>query len=389
MDDMLSTEELIDQLTSEAMAGRMVLLVGEDPEAVSERLGMAVERLIDFGVELTRFDALQFHSGETLLAELADVLGVDVEHVSVGLRVRGQTNNPLLLVVDNTECLSADAREVLRKLAQDTSGGLGVIFGGEPDAEAALLNACIPLALILETADQADAAPVAEDPEPLRAPRAAREPALGVTIPWRHLAAIVGLSLLVWLFWPTGENQDPVVVALPMPEPVAEVELEPVTAPPVAAEPEEVTPVHKSEPTPEPVLAPKPAPAPAPTSAPTPKPAPAPAPSRPALSGMQADLAYRSEDWLLAQPASRWVLQVAVATTEDAARSMLDQLGRERAAYYRARRDGRTVFVVLAGTWDSREQASAGRDRLASEFRARGPFPREMRAIHSEIMAVR
>ena len=36
LDDLLSTEELVDQLTSEAMAGRMVLLVGADPEAVSE-----------------------------------------------------------------------------------------------------------------------------------------------------------------------------------------------------------------------------------------------------------------------------------------------------------------------------------------------------------------
>jgi DamX protein len=92
---------------------------------------------------------------------------------------------------------------------------------------------------------------------------------------------------------------------------------------------------------------------------------------------------------LLAQPADRWVLQIAVANSEDGARAMLDRLGRDRAAYYRARRDGRVVFVVLAGTWTSRDQALAGRDRLAEEFRQRGPFPREMRAIHGEIIAVR
>jgi septal ring-binding cell division protein DamX len=47
------------------------------------------------------------------------------------------------------------------------------------------------------------------------------------------------------------------------------------------------------------------------------------------------------------------------------------------------------VFVVLAGTWSSRDQAAAGRDKLADEFRQRGPFPRELRAVHSEIIAVR
>jgi DamX protein len=104
---------------------------------------------------------------------------------------------------------------------------------------------------------------------------------------------------------------------------------------------------------------------------------------------MAAELGYRNEDWLLAQPAERWVLQVAVATSEDGARAMLDRLGRERSAYYRARRDGRVMFVVLAGTWASRDQAAAGRDKLAAEFRQRGPFPRELRAIHSEIIAVR
>ena len=107
------------------------------------------------------------------------------------------------------------------------------------------------------------------------------------------------------------------------------------------------------------------------------------------MTGLAADIGYRNEDWLLAQAADRWVLQVAVATSEDAARAMLDRLGRDRSAYYRARRDGRVVFIVLSGTWATRDQAAAGRDKLAYEFRQRGPFPREMRAVHNEIIAVR
>jgi DamX protein len=390
LDDLLSTEELVDQLTSEAMAGRMVLLIGADPEAVSERLGFAVERLIDFGTELLRFDALQFHSADSMMAELADVLGIDAGHVMVGLKVRGQTGNPLLMVIDNAECLAADARALLRQLATETESGLGVIFGGEPDAEAALLGAGIPLALVLESAE------VAHEPEvgaaagiSLRAEtgqqrrRRGGSTLEGLSVPWRHLAAVLGLLLLVWLFWP-GEGKEVAeqqlsVLELPLiaDEPL-DLEPEPLTVPEPAAR----------LPAPAPLAA-EPAPVPAPAPAPKPSPSPAPTATAPALTGLAADIGYRNEDWLLAQAADRWVLQVAVATSEDAARAMLDRLGRDRSAYYRARRDGRMVFIVLAGTWASRDQAVAGRDKLADEFRQRGPFPREMRAVHSEIIAVR
>ena len=401
MDDLLTTDELVDQLTSEAMAGRMVLLVGADPEAVSERLGLSVEKLIDFGVELLRFDALQFHTADSLMAELADVLGIDSEHVMVGLKVRGQTGNPLLMVVDNAECLAADARALLRRLATQTESGLGVIFGGEPDSEPALLDAGVPLSLVLESAEVATA-----EPEPVAVMQmpAARKSLLpgGVTIPWRHLAAVAGLLLLVMLFWPDEETlPEPDVRQLSLPEvsqEVITVQPEPVEEgatdlpEPVAEAPEPPPVVAQVEPAVVlPAEPPRAAPAvkPAPVAKPAPAPAVVPVNRTPALTGMAADLAYRNEDWLLAQTAERWMLQVAAASSEDAARAMLDRLGRERSAYYRARRNGKVVFVVLAGSWASRDKALAGREKLASEFRQLGPFPREMRAIHSEIIAVR
>ncbi|HEY9034740.1 MAG TPA: hypothetical protein VIN71_12430, partial [Pseudomonadales bacterium] len=276
MDDLLSTEELVDQLTSEAMAGRMVLLVGADPEAVSERLGLAVEKLIDFGSELLRFDALQFHTADSLLADLADALGIDLEHVLVGLKVRGQTDNPLLVVLDNAECLAADARALLRQLATEAESGLGIIFGGEPDAEAALLNAGIPLSLVLETADTSvDESP--DDGPMLRAdldrprPRRAASPLAGLAIPWRHLAAVLGLLLLVWLFWPGEEQQPdeqdvavldlpPVPQDLPEEQPAVEqpLDTDSATVPP----PEPATARPEPEPAPVPVPAVEPPPAP-------------------------------------------------------------------------------------------------------------------------------
>ena len=396
MDDLLTTDELVDQLTSEAMAGRMVLLVGADPEAVSERLGLSVEKLIDFGVELLRFDALQFHTADSLMAELADVLGIDSEHVMVGLKVRGQTGNPLLMVVDNAECLAADARALLRRLATQTESGLGVIFGGEPDSEPALLDAGVPLSLVL-------VATAAPEPVAVMQMPAARKSLLpgGVTIPWRHLAAVAGLLLLVMLFWPDEETlPEPDVRQLSLPEvsqEVITVQPEPVEEgatdlPEPVAEAPESPPVAQVEPAVEPPAEPPraaPAVKPAPVAKPAPAPAVVPVNRTPALTGMAADLAYRNEDWLLAQTAERWMLQVAAASSEDAARAMLDRLGRERSAYYRARRNGKVVFVVLAGSWASRDKALAGREKLASEFRQLGPFPREMRAIHSEIIAVR
>lgn len=399
MDDLLTTDELVDQLTSEAMAGRMVLLVGADPEAVSERLGLSVEKLIDFGVELLRFDALQFHSADSLLAELADVLGIDAEHVMVGLKVRGQTGNPLLMVVDNAECLAADARALLRSLATQTESGLGVIFGGEADAEPALLEAGVPLSLILESADVAAVEEVAEAAPDTSTVRRSLLPA-GVMIPWRHLAAVAGLLLLVVLFWPDEESapqQDVRQLSLPqVSEDVVTAEPLAVESAPAQAEQSVEPPAEVAEPAPAPIETvkieprePPPAVKPAPQPKPAPAPAAAPVSRTPALSGMAAELAYRNEDWLLAQAAELWMLQVAAASSEDAARAMLDRLGRERSAYYRARRNGKVVFVVLAGSWKSRDLALTGRDRLAAEFRQLGPFPREMRAIHSEIIAVR
>lgn len=421
MEDWLTPEELIDQLTSEAMAGRMVLLVGDDAETVSRRLGSVVEQLIDFGVELVRVDALHSHSAADVLADLADMMGIELDQIPLALKIRGQTGNPVLLVMDNAECLGADARAALADLGRSSENGLGIVFGGEHDAEAPLLGSGVPLALILEAAADVTVADVDVDDE---LPRARRSSGSRLSrgqmmriVPWRHVGAVVGLTLLVWLFWPAGEVA-PEVRTLSLPQAPREVVVGAEENPamtgssPVSPQtPQEV----KSEPvlelvaTPEPALAPAPAPAPeakpvapkpvapepvaaqpvAPQPAVSPEPVRAPPPAPPALSGMAAELGYRSEDWLLAQPAEQWVLQVAAAGAEDGARSLLDRIGRERAAYYRARRGDRLVFVVIAGPWNSREQALSGREKLPADLRQQGPFPRQMNAVQGEIAAMR
>lgn len=402
----LNIDELVEQLSGEALSGKMVLLVGDEPQAVSERLGLVTESLIDFGVELVRFDALQLHDADTLRADLCTALDVEPEHLLVGLRIRGQTGNPLLLVVDNSECLAADARRLIAEIARHAEAGLGVVFGGEADAEDALLDSAIPLALVLETHDQ----PAADDV--LTAIPAAAAPLL---VPWRHLAAVLGLSLLAWLFWPAGEAPTATVTELSLPPAavatatpaeagsaplqsgVAETQASPDRSMPADVAAVEIVQPAPAEPDttltpppPPPPPAPPPAPqqqvAPEPTVSATRSPPPA---TRPALDGLEAELGYRHEDWLLAQQGDQWVLQVATASTEDGARILLDQLGRQQSAYYRARRDGRTLFVVLATGWQSREQALGGRQKLSDAMRQRGPFPRQMSTVHGEIIATR
>ncbi|PKM23168.1 MAG: hypothetical protein CVV10_00570 [Gammaproteobacteria bacterium HGW-Gammaproteobacteria-14] len=406
MEDWLTPEELIDQLTSEAMAGRMVLLVGDDAETVSRRLGSVVEQLIDFGVELVRVDALHSHSAADVLADLADMMGIELEQIPLALKIRGQTGNPILLVMDNAECLGADARAALADLGRSSENGLGVVYGGERDAEAPLLSSGVPLALILEAATDVAVVDVDEElPCPRKQPgsRAQRGQMLRF-VPWRHVGAVVGLTLLVWLFWPAGEVA-PDVRILNLPETPREVVVEPrevpvTTAPsPDLSEAEaELVELEIVDPQ---VSESKPAPAPEtatisaavePVTESASKPAvaaPAPPLAPPALSGMAAELGYRNEDWLLAQSGEQWVLQVAAAGSEDGARSLLDRMGRERAAYYRARRGDRLVFVVVAGPWASREQALSGRERLPADLRQQGPFPRQMGTVQGEIAAMR
>jgi len=435
VEDWLTPEELIDQLTSEAMAGRMVLLVGDDAETVSRRLGSVVEQLIDFGIELVRVDALHSHSAADVLADLADMMGIELDQIPLALKIRGQTGNPVLLVMDNAECLGADARAALADLGRSSENGLGVVFGGERDAEAPLLDSGVPLSLILEAATDIAVADVDADDELPRTRRRSgsrmnRDQMMRI-VPWRHVGAVVGLTLLVWLFWPAGDVA-PEVRTLSLPDTPREVVVEPRESPamtsssPAALETAkrvEDEPVSELAEMPRPAPAPEPAPAakpveskpaepgpaepkptepkptepkptepkptaPAPVVA-APEPVRAPPPAPPALSGMAAELGYRSEDWLLAQSAEQWLLQVAVAGSEDGARSLLDRIGRERAAYYRARRGDRVVFVVIAGPWNSREQALSGRERLPEDLRQQGPFPRQMSAVQGEIAAMR
>ena len=105
----------------------------------------------------------------------------------------------------------------------------------------------------------------------------------------------------------------------------------------------------------------------------------------PAMSGLDAELGYRRDEWLLTAPAEQWMLQVTLASSEDSARALADRLGTERSAYYRAQRNGRNVFIVLFGPFESRAAAAEGRGQLPADLAAAGPFPRQISTIQDEM----
>lgn len=104
----------------------------------------------------------------------------------------------------------------------------------------------------------------------------------------------------------------------------------------------------------------------------------------PQLSGLDARLGYRQDDWLATRDDGEWFLQLVATGREDGARGVLDQIDRN-GAYYRAERGDDQVYLVLAGPYPSRDAALAARDELPEALRRGGPFPREMASIRKEL----
>lgn len=397
----LSREEIIEQTAQVVQSGRLALLTSSEPDSLSMLLGDIAVSMMDFGADVIRIDALEHNTATHLVAALCDYLGVPGKDLLPGLRIRGETGNPVCLVIDNSECLEGKSLDALHKLIEGTACGVGILLGGEPDLHQYLHDAGIAASLHL---DVTSAEPIEDDEQ--------EEAGTGLlaVLPWKHLAAVLGLVILIWLFWPADENTDATVqpLALPVPEKphAAQPQEQEPLAPAVSSDPAAIaareairTPVAEPEPAPGPESPPAPEPEPTQQAEPKPEPKPVPAPEKPAtqpapapvpakpLTGLAAQLGYQQEEWLLTQSSGQWMLQVALAATEDNARQLLDQIGRKKSAYYRAARNGKTVYVVLAGPWRDRAAAVAGKTSLPAALQKLGPFPRELAAIHQEIGA--
>lgn len=395
-EDPLDRELLSEQLVGTALRGRLALVTGHD-EAVSALLGELAVELAD-STEVARLDASVSHKPASLVRALITPLNVEPDELLSALHQRADTV-PLVLVIDNGECLGSEALHALRALVSKSKGGLGVILGGEE--ELAELLAEVDLAPAFRAA-AGDAEPEANTGEPAGPSQAAE---LARLLPWKHLAAVTGLLLLIWLFWPAPEQparqERSAELSLPAPaekdtppepapddrdaEPTAPAETDtPAVTPP---SPETADTVERAEPAPDNEVT-EPSSSDTDTeaaSAPEDRDARSDASGEPELSGLDAELGYHREDWLLTRAPDDWMLQLALAGDERRARTLLDQLGRDRGAYYRARRDGETVYVLLAGPYGSREEALGARETLPAGLRDTGPFPRSLKAIAEEI----
>lgn len=424
----LSQEEIVENVSRIVQSGRLALLTSEEPGLLSSTLGDIAVSMMDFGADVIRMDALDANTPADIISTLCSYLGVSGQDLMSGLRIRGETGNPVCMVVDNSECLEGKSLDVLRKLVEGTSCGIGVLLGGEPDLNLYVCDAGIPASLSLDLDEQGLLTPADHDDD---------APSVVSQLPWRHLAAAAGLGLLIWLFWPSEKSdQSGDIRQLELPVSVSEdanadkpandqsaldypsdseavvaegskvfnskgelttranVNEEPIQAPKqvkseLGSSAQQAT--VAAEPKPAPVKAPEPAPAPKPVvKAPTPKPTPKPAPAKPPeLTGLSAELGYHQEEWILTRAGSEWLMQVALATNEEGARQLLDQIGRSKSVYYRADRNGRSVYIVLAGPWASRDAAVAGKMTLPASLRALGPFPRQVSGIQKEITANR
>jgi DamX protein len=207
-----------------------------------------------------------------------------------------------------------------------------------------------------------DPVPVPE-PEPARAPL----PDIGVGAEAEPEAGEAG-----------GEEAQ----ALEEPGPLAAVEPDPALdtpqAPPAAEAKSE--PRVEPEPEPEPKAEPEPEPDPAEAAAPEveePLPDPAPPVDAPAGQGM---------DWLRAQPAGRYTLQLLVSRSEDAVRAFVARHGLEgELAWYHRVQNGEDRYTLLFGSYPSLAAAQSAIAGLPAPVRRDKPWPRSFASVQAQL----
>ena len=505
-----SRGDFLDAMTAHAGLGSVVAIEGDTGSGVSTLLGQAVMALLA-DMEVVRIDGSEPHDANVVVDALLRHFDIDRAELPQVLRDT-LSNGRLVVVVDNSEDVRADALTTMAALKQKLGARLCYLFGGLPGTVEALksvdftvddvldlptLNADdvqdfawfvvgeeldedeserlahrsegLPgalLGLLQGTRDSAAAVPVGaathsqgsaaeagetddemsdmpgfsarssddeddDDQVDAEAPVSPADtaPASRTTAPWRHGAAVVGLLLVVILLWSVlsgGDDEDAAQdsreLALPVPESVPSKQQEVAprepgvtplkpTMEPVArledigAEPEdeeskvEAAPNSNVQlaPVTDPVMQSSPAQAQQEVAV-------APAPDKPADSapsepeseeGKAASPSaqekpttetsgYNQAAWLAALDDSRWFLQITATSQEANARAVLDQLDR-KGAYYPAKRNGKTVFLVLAGDYSSRQAALDAKSTLPAKLRSAGPFPRKMGDVRGEL----
>ncbi|MZR62560.1 SPOR domain-containing protein [Alcanivorax sp. DP30] len=477
-----SRGDYLDALTAHAGLGSVVVLDGEAGSGVSTLLGQAVMALLD-DLEVVRIDGSDEHDGNVVVDALLRHFDIDRAALPETLR-RTLVDGRIVVVVDNSEQLSAEALSTMASLKQKLAGRLGYFFGGLPgvveqvraaglgiddvltlpvlaaedvqdlawfvlglelddaESEAQCQQAAGNLGALLEAlstrsapgsgvlagdddmrfaahdaGDEFDESAVDEDADEDEydaedeAVRAVKAPP-----PWRHIAAVAGLLVVVVLLWvalSSGPEQEDATRAIALPVPAAseveeevpegDGEVQPLapTMKPVARLEDLQNPAPEArdegdvilEPVADPVM--QSDPPPKDTVMTLPEEPEVPVQQEPAVTEPEEQAArepaplvdaqgYRHAGWLATVDDDRWFLQITATGQQEGARRVLDQVAR-KGAYYEAQRNGKVVWLVLSGDYSSRQAALDAKSSLPAKLQQAGPFPRKMGDIRSEL----
>lgn len=183
---------------------------------------------------------------------------------------------------------------------------------------------------------------------------------------------------------PNQAQTQPSTPAVSEPSLPAVVEPAPLAAEPVVTASEPVTVAPAPAPVREAPIAPAPAPV---VAAPAAKPQVAPAP--PPAPAAQAASTSADERKILGWPAANYTIQLLGVSNEKAARDYIaSQSNRADLLLFRTLHYGKPWFVVVTGQYPSSAAARAAIAGLPAAQRDAGPWPRELRAIQTEIRAM-
>lgn len=126
--------------------------------------------------------------------------------------------------------------------------------------------------------------------------------------------------------------------------------------------------------------------APSPTPSPTPPAEPEPEPDLRGAADTGPASRGRDAAWLLRQPVDAFTLQLLTVSSQERAVAFVNaQQYPEQFAVYRLRRDGRALFVVVYGLFDSRDEAQAIAVNLPESISKIRPWARPLAQIQDAI----
>ena len=94
----------------------------------------------------------------------------------------------------------------------------------------------------------------------------------------------------------------------------------------------------------------------------------------------------RTEGWLLAQPPSHYTLQLTASHDREAALGYVETHDlRDTAAWFRTLHEDKAWYVVVSGSYPTRDAALQAMRQLSTPLRRQGPWTRSFASIQASI----